>query len=374
MERYASTLVGSSAGPHPLASLSKMLGYGTSHPDSSPEPPSSFTLDEDDDDDSDTMSLRSSSTRSVTTCATTVDWEMRSASRPPSVFSMTSSMRALAYRHEYGRGINNYSDVYRLPADEEELARLDKQHELFAQVMGKYPPPMDEVLANAPGETKTCVDLGCGSGSWIVDVAQDYPHISAVAVDLVPLQVVCDRDMPLNCRSEVDDINLGLQHFQGDFNVVHVRLISSGIRDYKRLIDDIALTVRPAGLIDLTEFDFRVYGPDKKPLTEDASSLAKWMHLASQAVKQQGGEPEAANYLQRWVSGHGAFEEVVYRRWWFQTSPWNPGQDLSRPLLLGSGLPEHVVNHHEDAASRELLEGIVPGYILVENVYARKKP
>jgi hypothetical protein len=31
-------------------------------------------------------------------------------------------------------------------------------------------------------------------------------------------------------RSEVDDVNLGLQHFFGDFNVVHTRLISSGVR------------------------------------------------------------------------------------------------------------------------------------------------
>ena len=27
----------------------------------------------------------------------------------------------------------------------------------------------------------------------------------------------------------MDDINLGLQHFYGDFNVVHARLISSGV-------------------------------------------------------------------------------------------------------------------------------------------------
>ncbi len=31
-------------------------------------------------------------------------------------------------------------------------------------------------------------------------------------------------------RSEVDDINLGLEHYYGDFNVVHTRLISTGVR------------------------------------------------------------------------------------------------------------------------------------------------
>lgn len=37
---------------------------------------------------------------------------------------------------------------------------------MFKEVMGKYPPPLYEVLADTPGEHKTCVDLGCGSGSW----------------------------------------------------------------------------------------------------------------------------------------------------------------------------------------------------------------
>lgn len=51
------------------------------------------------------------------------DPDVRSGS-PVSVISMSSSMRAAIYREEYGRNLNNYSDVYRLPADDEELDRL----------------------------------------------------------------------------------------------------------------------------------------------------------------------------------------------------------------------------------------------------------
>ena len=61
---------------------------------------------------------------SVATSATSHDWEMRSASPAPSMYSVTSSLRAASYRHEFGRGINNYSEVYRLPADDEEFERL----------------------------------------------------------------------------------------------------------------------------------------------------------------------------------------------------------------------------------------------------------
>lgn len=166
---------------------------------------------------------------STSTSATSHDWEMRSASPAPSMYSVTSSLRAASYRHEYGRGINNYSEVYRLPADDEEFERLglsfstsllplnphplpsDHQHIMFMEVMGKYAPPLPEILAEDPsGEPKAVVDLGCGSGSWsvepvcnvsspcltpscvsrILDVARDFPHCSAVAVDLVPMQDV----------------------------------------------------------------------------------------------------------------------------------------------------------------------------------------
>lgn len=128
--------------------------------------------------DSDLFSARSS-----TSSATSHDVSMRSGSPAPSVYSVTSSIRAASYRQEYGRGLNNHSEVYQLPADDEELDRLgtafvklwleysglsyvDKQHVMFKKLMGAYPPPMAEVMADTPWQTKSVLDLGCGSGSW----------------------------------------------------------------------------------------------------------------------------------------------------------------------------------------------------------------
>ena len=83
---------------------------------------------------------------------------------------------------------------------------------MFIEIMGRYPPPMEEVLAvPPPGERPVaCLDLGCGSGCWcvfssryntsfphnvylsfrILDVARDFPHCSCVAVDLIPMQAM----------------------------------------------------------------------------------------------------------------------------------------------------------------------------------------
>jgi hypothetical protein len=42
----------------------------------------------------------------------------------PSLYSLTSSLRDQSFKHMYGRSLNAHSDVYSLPADEEEAQRL----------------------------------------------------------------------------------------------------------------------------------------------------------------------------------------------------------------------------------------------------------
>jgi hypothetical protein len=81
--------------------------------------------------------------------------------------------------------------------------------------------------------------------------------------------------------------------------------------------------------MELTEFDFRVYGLDGRPipLNQNVSAIAHWMNFAHRAVQQQGGEPDAANHLHRWTRENPLLENVTYRRFWFQTSPWNTGRD-----------------------------------------------
>ncbi|VDB91586.1 unnamed protein product [Peniophora sp. CBMAI 1063] len=348
--------------------------------------------------DSDAMSVDSASSRDAPSSATSHEDEgdgdasTRSGSPAPSMYSMTDSIRASSYRHEFGRSVNSYSDVYLLPADEEELQRLDLEHILFQRLMGKYPPPMPTILAeDVSAGPKRVLDLGCGSGTWALEVAREFPHCEIVAVDLVPMQ---NEDMPDNCRSEVDDINLGLQHFFNDFDVVHARYISAGIRNYEQLVDHMAEALRPAGLIEVVEIGLRLYDHNREPiipnLGDDSPHLARWMALLNMAVRQRGGSPDAADMLHEWMSVQPALEDVVYRDYYVPTSPFmslkDPYHSLSelfredlfaflksgRPLLLKSGLSESIVDNLAMNAHQELRDARTPTYIRVQSVYARK--
>ena len=100
--------------------MNTLVNHTMAHPHSSED--SDFYMDDDAYSVASSASMRYA--QSTSTSATSHDWDMRSASPAPSMYSVTSSLRAASYRHEFGRGINNYSEVYRLPADDEEFERL----------------------------------------------------------------------------------------------------------------------------------------------------------------------------------------------------------------------------------------------------------
>lgn len=43
-------------------------------------------------------------------------------------------------------------------------------------------------------------------------------------------------DVVVRDRSEIDDINLGLQHYQEEFNVINARLVCSGVSTRTALV------------------------------------------------------------------------------------------------------------------------------------------
>lgn len=162
-------------------------------------------------------------------------------------------------------------------------------------------------------------------------------------------------------RSEIDDINLGLQHYQEEFNVIHARLVCSGVstrislissahvliraqvRDYAGLIDQTSQATRPNGLVIFTEFDFYVCGIDKKPLVFDnvpvlsPPYLPRWMCMVRAAVIERGGDVDAAYHLHRWTSEHPSFTDVVHRSFIFPTSPWIPSNHPSAAKMNRAG-------------------------------------
>lgn len=177
-----------------------------------------------------------------------------------SMYTYTSG-DANQYRKEVeGRSFNVLNDTYALPADDEEWGRLNKQHLAITLALGGLYPAQETVqavLAPAEGERKKILDLGCGSGVWAIAMAKEFPHAQVIGVDLAPTPVDMET-VPNNVMFEIDDISQGLSHYEGMFDVVHARLVSAGLTNFRKSKEDIERCLKPGGLMLWVEVDYHM--------------------------------------------------------------------------------------------------------------------
>lgn len=279
----------------------------------------------------------------------------RSSSPTPTLQSMTGSMYDGLFDEKHGRKVNSTCPTYSMAADEPEVMRMDEEHTLykflFKQLFGDElyvgpPEIVDEILAYSDAEQKRIMDLGTGTAAWAIDMANRYPEAEVVGIDLAPLQP--DEDaLPINCRLEMDDLNLSLEHYYDSTHLIHIRLLSSGIRDYPGFIDQCAKCLKPGGMLYFCETDFRPYSaPDpkstyqplrsrrsldrsngqagdggqagnatpttKKPKKEYISPLVLLLQAIVSALHQKMAHIDAAANLRRWINDHKSLEELTY--------------------------------------------------------------
>ncbi|KAI9597829.1 S-adenosyl-L-methionine-dependent methyltransferase [Syncephalis fuscata] len=112
--------------------------------------------------------------------------------------------------------------AYRLPIDSEEMDRLDSLHYLMRSVTG--------VNYFAPTEKMTrCIDLGTGSGIWLMEMASEHTNCDFTGVDII-LPPTTDLK-PANCKFATANILEGLPYPDSSFDFVHHRFLNLAIPD-----------------------------------------------------------------------------------------------------------------------------------------------
>jgi len=228
--------------------------------------------------------------------------------------SLTSSV--VDYQYENGRRYHSYREgLYHLPNDEHEQERLDLQHHIYRVALDGC-----LYLAPLPKERiHDVLDVGCGTGLWCIDLADELPGAQVLGIDLSPIQ----PDMvPPNCKFLVDDCNSEWV-FSQRFDLIHTRAMTAGVKDWPRLMQQAYDHLKPGGYIELQEFSIVVHcTPDT---AEPKPHMVKWAEQMNEAVGKAGLDPVAPSKFDRQLQEAG-FTNIVLKWQNWPIGPWAKGK------------------------------------------------
>ncbi|KAG1332384.1 hypothetical protein G6F62_007250 [Rhizopus arrhizus] len=171
---------------------------------------------------------------------------------------------------------NDKTSAYWLPKDDEEQRRLTGENMDFEKGI-------------------TVLDVGCGSGSWIMDMITDYPNCTYHGCDIIDTtNKILKIDQFTFSKGNVAQ---NLPYADNTFDFVHMRLLVAALREeeWPMAIGELVRVTKSGGMIQLTETE--------PVLNKDPSSaFYKFIDAFNSVCRQRGQNPQIALELKRLIS------------------------------------------------------------------------
>ena len=170
---------------------------------------------------------------------------------------------------------------YWLEANKAESERLLVQHRYFTKALGGLLPkslPVEEI--------RTVLDVGCGPGGWVIDLARKYSHMSVTGIDsnctaLEQARHLAQLNAIHSVTFEQMDATKPLKFRDHTFDLVHMRSASPFIRPdmWQSVIAELVRVLRPGGWLTVIDYE---QGPTSSP------AFNRITMLSMQAVRAAG--------------------------------------------------------------------------------------
>jgi ubiquinone/menaquinone biosynthesis C-methylase UbiE len=188
---------------------------------------------------------------------------------------------------------------YALPKDLQEINRLDFQHFLLRNALhSNYVAPLTH--------PKAVLDVGCGTGRWCYEMAQEFPEALVMGCDLTEPAADVRVEVPANYQFVQADVLKPLPFADQSFEYVHQRLLFLALpgQVWPREIRELVRITRLGGWVELIESQMAL-----QHAGEYTTQMSTWMNRASQL---RGLDPWQAPPLERYLSNAG-LQQVTRR-------------------------------------------------------------
>ena len=166
--------------------------------------------------------------------------------------------------------------------NDEELLRLTIQDHATTHLMGGVLPEQPD-----PSIFRSVLDVGCGTGGWAIELAQQYPTIQVVGIDISERMIryaqqraeeagVADR-----VTFQIMDALQGLAFREHSFDLVNERASSGYVRtwEWQKFLEELQRVARPSGVVRITEGEM---------FHSNAPALGKLCELPVRALHHAG--------------------------------------------------------------------------------------
>jgi SAM-dependent methyltransferase len=267
-----------------------------------------------------------------------------------------------------------------LPNDETEQDRLDFLHHALLRVTG--------LLTHVSHPTDARVlDLGCGTGIWVIEFAETFPNSFVVGVDLSSIQ---PARHPHNCHFYAPfDFEFPWKKLgEESWDVIRLQVCGGSVVNWPSLYRRVIAHLRPDAWFEQVDIDFE---PKCEDRTVGGSALYNWYCKLSQATSD-AARP-ISHQFQATIDHlrNAGFTDVEHKQFILPLNKWHPDSRMRNigrwygraffesiePLSLAPfcrilGWTPGEVRHLVSDAKSELLDPAVHTFHVLHIYTARK--
>ncbi|RIA82766.1 S-adenosyl-L-methionine-dependent methyltransferase [Glomus cerebriforme] len=167
---------------------------------------------------------------------------------------------------------------YPLPVNvEEKNMWLEDQHYFIRHLwQSNFSSPVGEILKTGGANV---LDIGCGNGTWLLEMAKDFPESKFVGVDIAPL-FPTNHGLE-NLEFRLNNLLEGLPFEDNTFDLVFARLVGDTFseREWEEtVLRELGRLIKPGGFLEIMQTDSELFSVGKNSEIWNKALLAMNMN------------------------------------------------------------------------------------------------